>query len=252
MHTVGGSHVNLRLRYAITSWSGGYENSGLREMAECWVNPVSVRHISVQSGALPTDEYSFLTVPKGTRLVCLKRAEDGRGLIARLYGERSEAKVSMNGAKTEYCGTDESPLDGVPDGFGFSTIRIDIGELPHREDTPDLICEERPAPIGSVRTGLITKPRAFRGENEGHLYLLWGQNMEKNLSHYELYRSETRGFEPSPENLAAMVEPGIYRVGRYIDEGLKHHTEYFYRVRAVNKEGVAGDFSDEFSGITEE
>ncbi|MGM9624850.1 MAG: glycoside hydrolase family 38 C-terminal domain-containing protein, partial [Eubacteriales bacterium] len=252
MHQVGGSHVNFHLRYGITSWSGSYQEAGLREMAECWVNPVTIKPIRKQNGVLPTTEYSFLTVPNNQRLICLKRADDGRGLIARLYGQRSNAVVSMNDARIENCGTDETSFEGHPDGYGYSTLRIDIGELPKRENTLDFICESKPAPIGSVWTGLITKPRAFRGENQGHLYLLWGQNMEKNLSHYELYRSETQNFEPSLDTFIAKVEPGIYRVGRYIDEGLKQHTKYFYRVRAVNKEGTAGDFSDEFSGITKE
>ena len=116
----------------------------------------------------------------------------------------------------------------------------------------DLIDEAVPAPIGSVWTGLITEPRAARGESDGLMYLIWGQNMEKNLSHYELYRSETSGFTPSEETFVAKVEPGVYRTGLYIDQGLKTHTEYFYRVRAVNTEGTAGAFSDEFSGMTME
>ncbi len=84
------------------------------------------------------------------------------------------------------------------------------------------------------------------------LYLLWGANMEKNLSHYELYRSRERDFTPSEDNLAARVEPEKYRCGRYVDRGLGTHTEYWYRVRAVNTEGVAGDFSEPFSGTTKE
>jgi hypothetical protein len=131
-------------------------------------------------------------------------------------------------------------------------LRINAGTLPRRADIPDVIDEAKPAPIGSVWTGLISKPRAARGENDGHMYLLWGQNMEKNLSHYELYRSTESGFVPSAENFVAKVEPGEYRMGRYVDEGLAVHTQYFYRVRAVNTDGVCGDFSEEFSGMTKE
>ena len=84
------------------------------------------------------------------------------------------------------------------------------------------------------------------------LYLLWGANREKNLSHYELYRSRDPGFVPSEANFIARVEPEEYVCGRYVDRGLEPHTEYHYRVRAVNTEGVCGDFSEPFSGITKE
>ena len=84
------------------------------------------------------------------------------------------------------------------------------------------------------------------------LYLLWGANREKNLSHYELYRSEDPDFVPCEDNRIARVEPEEYRCGRFIDRGLGTHTTYWYRVRAVNTAGVAGDFSEAFSGTTRE
>ena len=249
MHEVGGSHVNLRLRYAITSWLGDSRDAGIREMAECFVNPVTAKPLT-PGGTLPTDAHSFVNVPEDQRLVCLKRAEDGDGIIARLYGTGA-ASVDMDGRACTRCTVDERPAGDLPP-CAFTTLRIDAGILPRRADTPDVIDEAKPAPIGSVWTGLISKPRAARGERDGHLYLLWGQNMEKNLSHYELYRSTEPGFVPSAENFAAKVESGEYRMGRYVDEGLASHMQYFYRVRAVNTDGVCGDFSEEFSGITKE
>ena len=249
MHEVGGSHVSLRLRYAITSWSGNSYDAGVREMAECFVNPISIKPL-MSGGALPMDEHSFVRVSEKQRLVCLKRAEDGDGIIARLYG-CGKAFIDMDGRAYARCTVDERSAGELPP-CAFTTLRINAGTLPRRADTPDVIDEAKPAPIGSVWTGLISKPRAARGENDGHMYLLWGQNMEKNLSHYELYRSTESGFVPSAENFAAKVEPGEYRMGRYVDEGLAVHTRYFYRVRAVNTDGVCGDFSEEFSGMTKE
>ncbi len=248
MHEIGGSHVDYRLRYAITSWAAG-ENR-IAETAELLANPVQVRPLSGGVG-LPADSHSFAAVPNGQRLISLKRAEDGEGLIARLLGERSEAAVDIEGAPVHPNTVDERPSIKRY-GHGFSTLRADVGAVKKREDIPDRVDENCPAPIGSVWTGLITEPRAARGENDGHLYLIWGQNQEKNLSHYELYRSEESGFVPSEENLLAKVEPGVYRVGLYVDEGLKTHTAYFYRVCAVNTDGVRGEMSREFSGITKE
>ena len=50
----------------------------------------------------------------------------------------------------------------------------------------------------------------------------------------------------------ADVLPEEYVVGRYVDTGLKTHTEYFYRVCAVNTDGVCGELSNVFSAITKE
>ncbi len=72
------------------------------------------------------------------------------------------------------------------------------------------------------------------------------------LSHYELYRSGDRDFTPSADSFIACVEPEAYRCGRYVDRGLETHTEYWYRVRAVNTAGIAGNFSEPFHGITKE
>ena len=41
-------------------------------------------------------------------------------------------------------------------------------------------------------------------------------------------------------------------VGRYSDRGLKEHTRYYYRVRAVNKAGQRGPLSREFGAYTRE
>ncbi len=109
-----------------------------------------------------------------------------------------------------------------------------------------------PAPVGSFYTGLITTPQAVHGAKDGQLYLIWGQNTESDLSHYELYRSEISGFLPNTETFLTNVEPGPYRVAIKEETGLKHHTRYYYRVRAVDKDGHQGEISGEFSGLTRE
>ena len=50
----------------------------------------------------------------------------------------------------------------------------------------------------------------------------------------------------------ADILPEEYVVGRYEDRGLKDHTCYYYRVCAVNKQGICGPVSDEFSAYTRE
>ena len=106
--------------------------------------------------------------------------------------------------------------------------------------------------IGATYTGLIDAPRAARGELPGRMYLLWGRCMEKDLGCYEVLRGEESGFACTDETLIARVKQEKYCVGRYVDDGLKPNARYFYRVRAVDKNGRPGPLSAEFSGHTKE
>jgi len=109
-----------------------------------------------------------------------------------------------------------------------------------------------PAKAGSAYTGLITDPRAWRGDEPDTLYLQWGQNTESDLSHYELYRGDIFGFELGENTFVAKVEPGPYVVVPFEDKGLKPHTPYYYRVRAVDRDGHKGQPSDVCRGVTRE
>lgn len=109
-----------------------------------------------------------------------------------------------------------------------------------------------PAKVGTARTGLISDPRAWRGDEPDTLYLQWGQNSESDLSHYELYRSETPDFEVHETTFLAKVEPGPYVVVPYEDKNLKPHTAYYYRVRAVDRDGHKGQPSEVCRGMTRE
>ena len=109
-----------------------------------------------------------------------------------------------------------------------------------------------PAKVGTAYTGLISTPKAWRGDSPDTLYLQWGQNVESDLSHYELYRDNTPDFAAGEKTFVAKVEPGPYVVVPFEDTGLQPHTAYFYRVRAVDLGGHKGDLSDVCSGVTRE
>ena len=252
----GGSHINLKFRYTITSYDGDYKTPGLLRMAERMANPLMTSAVSANSGTLPPEK-SYLHLPEGLRLQALKRAEDGNGIILRLkevYGAEIQLPQILFARCHAVRNTvDERPMDetGICLPYGTATYRLTDFQVPEIK-LSDPILGDTPAAIGSWYTGLITKPRAGHSGDDGVLYLIWGQNMEPDLSHYELYRSLVPGFIPGKENFLARVEPGPYRTGIYEDTGLENHTCYYYRVRAVNQNGIAGPFSDEFSGITRE
>ncbi len=109
-----------------------------------------------------------------------------------------------------------------------------------------------PAKVGTAYTGLISDPRAWRGDEPDMLYLQWGQNTESDLSHYELYRGDTPDFEINETTFLAKVQPGPYVVVPFEDKGLKPHTAYYYRVRAVDRDGHKGQPSQVCRGVTRE
>ncbi len=257
MHTPGRSHLDYRFRYSITSYSGTYQAAKIPQMAERYANPVQLTWISKQEGTLDADAHSFMQTAQ--RLIGFKRADDGNGIIARLYGDAENTQFRMNFGrewKVERVRIDETALSENESvgKTGFATYRIggDAISLIERPVVQKRGENGAPAPIGSVYTGLITSPRAAAGENDGHLYLLWGHSTEKDFSHYKLYRSEHSGFVADDTTFVADVMPEEYCVGRYVDTGLKNHAPYYYRVCAVNKAGICGELSEEFCGITKE
>jgi len=246
MHTPGGSHLDYQFRFSIVSYEGNYQTADIPQIAERYCNPVQIVEIPQQKGDLDRTSQSFLQIPKGQRLSGLKRADDGDGMIARLYGDSTAVFAGQR------VRIDETPLQAdTKPASRFSTYRIGSGVIRLKaRELPQV--DSSPAPIGSIYTGLITEPCAAAGEHPGHLYLLWGHNTEEDFSHYKLYRSEQSGFVPDAHSFLAEVSPEEYCVGRYEDKHLKDHTPYYYRVCAVNKAGKAGPFSREFCGITKE
>ena len=253
MHTPGGSHVDYRFRYRISSYSGGYAHAGVPQMAERFVNPVQTITVPAQAGKLQQDSCSFMKIPTGQRLIALKRAEDGDGLITRLYGTGADPVLETGFGSAQRVRVDETSLD-TQDPCIFATYRLGSGTIRLPERNVEEISGKNgaPAPIGSVYTGLITEPCAAAGEHSGHLYLLWGQSIEEDFSHYKLYRSETPGFTADETTFVADIAPEEYCVGRYEDTGLKEHTCYYYRVCAVNKAGQQSPLSREFCAFTKE
>ncbi len=254
MHCVGGSHLDYRFRYTILSYKGNHIDAQIAKKAERILNPVIIKQIGRQNGMFKSSD-SFLKADTDARILTLKPAEDKNGVICRFYGNSedvSQIKILDKAYKAEKNTVDEQPCGEYSSG-GFKTYRIGAEDIiistkPEEKCTPD----GKPSPIGSVYTGLIAKPRAARGENEGHLYILWGADTDSDFSHYKLYRGEEPGFIADDNSFVADIVPEEYCVGRYVDTDLKHHTQYYYRVCAVNKNGLCGELSEEFSAYTKE
>jgi hypothetical protein len=109
-----------------------------------------------------------------------------------------------------------------------------------------------PAKVGAAYTGLISDPRAWRGDKPDTLYLQWRRNTDSDVRYYELFRSETADSELAENTLLATVQPGSYVVVPFEERGLKPDTPYYYRVRAVDRDGRKGQPSDVCRGVTHE
>ena len=95
-------------------------------------------------------------------------------------------------------------------------------------------------------TGLIERPCAGHGEEDGQMYILWGAEMSPDFDHYELYRDGK-----FLANVTNEVPDGIpYRVARYEDTGLPTHSRHEYRLRKVWKDGSKGELGEPFYGVT--
>jgi len=253
MHSPGGSHMDMRFRYSITTFTGGHK--GLDALADRLTHPVLTCSIPVQNGVLSGKSMSFIKAME--RILVLKPASDGNGLILRLYGNRPD-HIELNNnvfgnASTESCTIDERPKSETP-VFGFFTYRltgkrINLKTVEYKE--PHGLGAAH-TPIGSKYTRLISDLCAARGEDYGHIYVLWGAVCEDDLAGYNVYRSEYECFTADENSLVAFVKPEEYCVGRYVDKGLKHHSKYYYRVCAVDKNGHMGPLSREVSAWTKE
>ena len=252
MHVSGGSHLNYKFRFSITSYEGCYNKSHLLKMTERYMTPVSTTPVKAQKGCFKETEKSFLETDTYARLLCLKKADDSKGVIARFYGADGEISISeIAQIKTTAtkCSIDEAPTALSESYRGFSTYRIGENDISISGRIDESV--ERMA-IGEYYTGLITKPRAVSGENPGQLYLLWGYNKEEEFSHYKLYRSKEENFLADESTFVADIYLEEYVVGRYVDTDLENNTKYYYKVCAIDKNGNSGRMSEEFCAYTKE
>ena len=256
MHCIGGSHLNYTFRFSILSYQGTYQSADVPKRAELILTPVVKVDIGSQDGIFKNNSDTFAKINADLRLLTLKPAENGKGIIGRFYGKDPVfSKVSLLGR--DHTAIRNTVNEQVAEKYcsdGFLTYRIGENDISvnRKKPTEYQKSENEPMPIGSDYTGLISSPRAAHGENDGHLYLLWGANTEDSFSHYKLYRSTTPGFDIGDDTFVADIYPEGFCVGRYVDENLEKHTCYYYRVCAVNKNGICGKFSDEFSAYTKE
>lgn len=96
-----------------------------------------------------------------------------------------------------------------------------------QEGFKDSIPPEIPTGFGGVKLDFVHG-----------IYLFWNSNKEADLSHYNIYRSETSEFEPDSSSLIHSTIDSIY-IDTEISEG-----EYFYKLSAVDLSGNESEYAD--------
>ena len=249
MHNPDGDSFNFRFRYVITSYSGTWQNAHIPAFAERVLDDLDEKYYG-SSMSLSRYDLSVDSPAWNVQLLTLKRAEDGRGLIAR-FREREGRPCRVTASQhlapdAEYtlCNVierDVRKLDGFEFDlapFGYATIRIDAPSLRFATKSPD--------DSAYAYTGLITAPRAGHGGKDGQMYVLWGAEMSPDFDHYELWRDGkflANVTNEAPDGVA-------YRVARYEDLGLPTHSRHEYRIRKVWKDGRKDPLGEPFWGLT--
>jgi alpha-mannosidase len=117
--------------------------------------------------------------------------------------------------------------------------------------------EEKACPPGAVQDlhAILVSPLAPLNQ----INLLWRSNVEPNIAGYEIHRSTTPGFTPSPSTLLAKVEVRTsakatdyrhYDHQMFLDKDTAPGAAYRYRVRAITQSGLPGGFSAEAGAAT--
>ena len=223
------------------------------------VRPFDFATLRIEAGAVPETAPQVVVTPVDDKSVAL--AWKPIAGAARYYvfrGSRADFRADADGliATTTECRHVDTWLNRDTAyayrvlGVGAGNVGMAVSASVVGRTKPD--CGSPPAPVGYHDRGLIAAPCAWRGDAPDALYLLWGQNRETDVSHYELYRGQAVDFTPSPETLVAPVPPGPFVVVSYDDTGLEPYTTYYYRVRAVDDGGHKGPMSEPWSGTTRE
>lgn len=103
---------------------------------------------------------------------------------------------------------------------------------------------DRDTPVEPVDDGRTpAKPiglSIFR-EYDGEIGIEWNSNLEKDISHYKIFRSD------SSNNNYQLIDST--QSSYYLDTGLSYLTTYFYRIAAVDNYGNTSEQSDSVSGM---
>ena len=124
---------DMSFHYAFCPYSGSWESAGLNTLADSFNTGTLVWRTGLHNGALPLSKQFFRVKDEKNvvSLSCLKRSEDGAGIILRLYNNtRKPAAAEINAApeiKAAELTTLDEKKSAVLDLVSGHSVRVEVG-----------------------------------------------------------------------------------------------------------------------------
>ena len=237
--------VNMEFNYSVLPHSGRFNEGQVPQFSFKKLIPLQATIENRNEG--DTIQNSFVSIDKeNVQLLAFKLSERRSDkLILRMVetnGVKSKVKVSIPFVKLDevYVANiiEEAQyrLEIINDhefiveigAYEFATIELGLKE---NYGFIKKVNKPEPLEISEINAYVIDK---------NNLALAWKSCVGKNISHYEVYRSESLEFEPSLETLVEKIEASRFYLHFYKDYGLEQNTEYAYKVISVDEEGNKG------------
>lgn len=126
------------------------------------------------------------------------------------------------------------------DTYFYKVSAIDNGDLESQASVEVSAMPLNKTPPKSPG-GLVINARNWEGNVSVHLE--WNKNTESDVADYLVYRDTLQGFIPDSSKLVGLTD----KIEFSDTTGLKFYTNYFYRIKAVDKGGLESKQSDEVS-----
>ncbi len=143
------------------------------------------------------------------------------------FVEGRETTQFVDGGKKDFWSEGTSLNDGTR--YFYKVQAVNVVDV-HSLDSPMVYAVTKPVP--KPVTGL----QAAQGEVK-QVTLRWNPNAEGDIVKYEIFR----GDEPTSVDKRIRDVPGD--IHEFSDQGLDDGTKYYYRLRAVDKDGLEGQHS---------
>lgn len=163
------------------------------------------------------------------------RSSRGDGPFEKIaFVEGRETSRFVDGAKRGFFAI-EAPLKDET-RYYYKVQAVNVVDV-HSVDSPmdNAVTKPVPEPVAGLQANQLEVKQAS---------LKWKANEEEDLAKYEVYRG--RDAEAVNTRVLEVSAPST----QAIDQGLQDGAKYFYRVRAVDKDGLEGNFSNTAASST--
>jgi len=176
--------------------------------------------------------WSLVNEPEVKGYEIFRAAKDSGPFEKSAFVEGRETTQYADGGKKDFWGEGTSLNDGTR--YFYKVQAVNVVEV-HSLDSPIVYAVTKPVP--KTVTGL----QASQGEVK-QVTLRWKPNTEEDIVKYSIFR----GDEPTSVDKKIRDVPGP----QFSDQGLDDGTKYYYRARAVDKDGLEGQYSETVMSVT--